>query len=217
MVERMHRQLKAALMCHSNTWTKALPLVLLGMRSTLKEDTKTSAAELVYGEPLRLPGELIAPQKITNNPAHVMDYVADLKRKMEIIRPISASHHTRSSTFIFKDLASATHVFLRDDTVRRPLQPPYTGPHAILQRRDKTLTLDVNDRKVTVSIDRVKPAYIENNESGKQTTTPVTPATANTSPPIVQPTRNNTVTPSDTRVLKTRSGRCVRFRNILDI
>ncbi|CAK1591943.1 unnamed protein product [Parnassius mnemosyne] len=217
MVERMHRQLKAALMCHSNTWTKVLPLVLLGMRSTLKEDIKTSAAELVYGEPLRLPGELIAPQKFTNNPADVMDYVADLKRKMEILRLISASHHTRPSTFIFKDLAPTTHVFLRDDAVRRPLQPPYTGPHAVLQRRDKTLTLDVNGRKVTVSIDRVKPPYIENNKSGKQTTTPATPATANTPPPIVQRTRNNTVTPSDTRVVKTRSGRCVRFRNILDI
>ncbi|CAG4931271.1 unnamed protein product [Parnassius apollo] len=124
--------------------------------------------------------------------------------------------HTRPSTFIFKDLALATHVFLRDDTVRRP-QPPYTGPLAILQRRDKTLTLDVNGRKV--SIDRVKPAYIENNEVDKKTTPPVTPATANT-PPVVQTTPNNTgLMPyqSDTRVVKTRSVRCVRFRNILDI
>jgi hypothetical protein len=34
MIERPHRQLKAALMCHADEhWAEALPLVLLGIRS----------------------------------------------------------------------------------------------------------------------------------------------------------------------------------------
>jgi cleavage and polyadenylation specificity factor subunit 1 len=62
LVERLHRTLKAAIMCHvDEKWTEALPLVLLGIRTAYKEDLKSSAAEHVYGEPLRVPGELLVP------------------------------------------------------------------------------------------------------------------------------------------------------------
>nr|XP_037280125.1 uncharacterized protein LOC119173389 [Rhipicephalus microplus] len=61
MVKRFHRQLKAALTAtEEQNWVNALPLVLLGIRSTLKEDIGCSAAELVYGTTLRLPGEFFA-------------------------------------------------------------------------------------------------------------------------------------------------------------
>ena len=67
LVEQLHRQLKAALMAHSpqSQWIKALPLVLLGIRSALKEDIACTSAQLVYGTTLRLPGEFFlqfAPQ-----------------------------------------------------------------------------------------------------------------------------------------------------------
>ncbi|GBP85041.1 hypothetical protein EVAR_48378_1 [Eumeta japonica] len=52
LVERFHRQLKAAIVCHENAnWVESLPLVLLGIRSALKEDLQTTSAELLYGEP----------------------------------------------------------------------------------------------------------------------------------------------------------------------
>ena len=59
LVERFHRQLKGSLKCipDSTHWTKALPLILLGIRATVKQDLKCTAAELVYGTTLRLPGE----------------------------------------------------------------------------------------------------------------------------------------------------------------
>lgn len=48
IVERLHRQLKAAIMCHDSTqWTEVLPLVLLGIRSSWKDDIQSSSAELV--------------------------------------------------------------------------------------------------------------------------------------------------------------------------
>jgi transposase InsO family protein len=50
LVERMHRSLKAAIMCRAQKrWTEALPLVLLGMRTAFKEDLRASVSELVYG------------------------------------------------------------------------------------------------------------------------------------------------------------------------
>ena len=50
-IERLHRQLKAALKSHPNPtyWADLLPLVLLGIRTTLKEDIHCTSAELVYG------------------------------------------------------------------------------------------------------------------------------------------------------------------------
>ena len=40
-----------------NPWTTTLPVVLLGARSAVKELLGRSAAELIYGTTLRLPGE----------------------------------------------------------------------------------------------------------------------------------------------------------------
>jgi len=59
LVERFHRQLKSALKCLTDTthWIKALPLILLGIRTTLKQDLKCTPAELVYGTTLCLPSE----------------------------------------------------------------------------------------------------------------------------------------------------------------
>ena len=60
LVERFHRHLKTALITRSNSnWLEALPLVLLGIRTTLKEDLCCTTAELVYGTTLRLPGDTI--------------------------------------------------------------------------------------------------------------------------------------------------------------
>jgi hypothetical protein len=44
-VERFHRTLKAAIMCHvDQQWTEALPPVLLGIRTAFKEDLQASVA-----------------------------------------------------------------------------------------------------------------------------------------------------------------------------
>ncbi|BHF70830.1 hypothetical protein SprV_0401388300 [Sparganum proliferum] len=61
MVERFHRQLKTALRAVEDpgNWSDNLPLALLGIRAALKSDLGCSAAELVFGTALRLPGEMI--------------------------------------------------------------------------------------------------------------------------------------------------------------
>nr|VZI38581.1 unnamed protein product [Spirometra erinaceieuropaei] len=58
LVERFHRQLKTSLMAQPDPsrWSDHLPLVLLSLRSTLKADIGCTAADLVYGTSLRLPG-----------------------------------------------------------------------------------------------------------------------------------------------------------------
>ena len=59
MIEQFHHQFKATLKCQPTPthWTDALPLVLLGIQTALKEDLQCAAAELVHGTTLRLPRE----------------------------------------------------------------------------------------------------------------------------------------------------------------
>jgi hypothetical protein len=61
LVERFHRQLKDALRSRldNQDWPSHLPWVLLGLRAAPKEDSAISSAEMVYGEPLTLPGDFV--------------------------------------------------------------------------------------------------------------------------------------------------------------
>ncbi|GFU60411.1 RT_RNaseH domain-containing protein [Trichonephila clavipes] len=59
MIEELHRPLKSAIKCHATErWTEVLPIILLGLRASLKEDILCTPAELVFGTTIRLPGEL---------------------------------------------------------------------------------------------------------------------------------------------------------------
>ncbi|GFW71944.1 hypothetical protein TNCV_3221201 [Trichonephila clavipes] len=65
--------------------------------------------------------------------------------------------------------------------LRRPLQQPYDGPFKVLQRKDKVFFLDINVKRVSVSIDRSKPAFFLNTEDLQL------PQTKNETPATVEP------------------------------
>ncbi|GFU64950.1 integrase catalytic domain-containing protein [Trichonephila clavipes] len=83
---------------------------------------------------------------------------------MQSLHPKPPKHHGKRTVFIHPGLLEATHVFLRRDMLRRPLQQPYDGPFKVLQRKDKVFFLDINGKRVSVSIDRCKPAFFLNTE-----------------------------------------------------
>ena len=161
MVERFHRQLKAALKAQPNpaSWVDALPLVLLGIRTALKEDLSATAAEMVHGTTLRLPGEFFQPSD-TKSVIDPTDYVSQLKTRMQCVRP-TPPRTVQRDTQVPQALATTTHVFVRHDAVRKPLQSPYDGPYLVLERTDKFFKLNIKGREDTVSIDRLKPAYLD--------------------------------------------------------
>ncbi|PNF35431.1 hypothetical protein B7P43_G01750 [Cryptotermes secundus] len=184
-------------MCHADQhWTEALPLVLLGIRTAFKEDLQASVAELVYGEPLRIPGELLTPTAEPVDPAHL---ITQLRQYMARLRPIPATRHASPATFVHSDLEKCTHIFLR------ALKPPYSGPYQVLSRKDKTMQILVRGRLITVSTDGVKPAYMLN-ETGRGTTTKTFTHAVDETPTAVP----DTVPPQPVQ-RTTRSGRHVRF------
>lgn len=202
LVERFHRQLKAAITCHADArWTESLPLVLLGIRSAFKDDLQSSSAELVYGEPLRLPGEFFNPSD-KHYTTDITDFSARIKSFAEKLRPVPTRHHSAKRFFVYKDLATCSHVFLREEVLRASLQPAYTGPHEVVKRNPKTFQIKVNGKDLTVSIDRLKPAYLLSEDCQTNDYSNLEP----------QPDPKPLVIPPDNTVTRTtRSGRKVRF------
>ncbi|GFV66455.1 transposon Ty3-G Gag-Pol polyprotein [Trichonephila clavipes] len=158
MIERFHRQLKSAIIAHEDAgWSDILPIVLLGLRSAMKNDLKATNSELVYGTTLRLPSDLISSESLQTSVTPT--YVSKLITMMRKLSPISPDSHSCTKSYVHQSLSICTHVFLRNDKIRPPLTPPYTGPHLVKSRSDKNFVICINNKNVTVTIDRCKPAF----------------------------------------------------------
>ena len=201
-IEQFHRQLKASLKSKPdpNRWTDLLPMVLLGLRSMYKEDLQACTAELDYGTALCLPGQFFDPH--SHEPTGLTsDLVTKLKQTMRSLKATPTKLQSRP-VYINKALDSCTHVFIRQDQVLKRLDMPYKGPYRVLTRADKYFELDLDGRRDTVSLDRLKPAFIDtayDNEEGTGT-----------------PTEHNTTVPETSirsQRYQTRSGRTVRTPN----
>ena len=209
IVERFHRQLKASIKCHDTVrWTEVLPLVLLGIRTTLKTDINCTAAELVYGSSLRIPGEFVTnSQTVVEDP---VSYVARLKDHMSRIRP-TPTRISQRDAYIDKNLHASTHVYVRHDAVRKPLQSPYDGPYEVISRGAKTIKIRKNGRTDTISIDRVKTAYTE--VPPTDDSAPITqPNTSAYTPPNASPSTVPSAAAAERPPERTtRSGRTVHW------
>lgn len=228
-IERWHRTLKAALKAHlTDDWVPKLPAVLLGLRSYIMPENQATAAEMVYGETIRLPGTFIvaAPNDSINNPP----FISNLRNQMQQLRPVETNHHTSKRPFVFRELTNTSHVFVRHDAVRRPLQPPYDGPFPVLKRSDKYFEIHTPRGRQTISINRLKPAFLlhdsepgtDGSQRGNEES--ATPPPAIITPPqqdstqsqANQPTQNTQPQqqqqpPPTPPAYTTRSGRTVRF------
>lgn len=81
---------------------------------------------------------------------------------MKRIRPVTTAHHVKTKPFIFKELVDSTHVFVRVDRPRRPLDQPYEGPFPIIERvNNSVFRINFKDQAQDISIDRLKPAFLE--------------------------------------------------------
>ena len=134
-----------------------LPWVLLGLRTVPKEDLKASAAELVYGAPLTVPGDFVPDTE----PTPVDVHLRQLREKVGNLRPVPTSAHDRIQTNVPSILQKAKHVFIRRDQKKSPLQTPYDGPYEVVNRTNKYFTIRIGLREDKVSIDRLKAAHLD--------------------------------------------------------
>ena len=122
---------------------------------------------------------------------------------MHQLRPTPPRTVQYSPSHVDPGLHTQSHVFIRQDSVRKPLQQPYKGPYKVLSRTQKHFTVEVNGRQEIVSVDRLKPAYL----------CIVQPSTADSIPIIPSNPPANTTPPPTPKV--TRFGRNVKLPNRL--
>ena len=165
LVERLHRTLKNALRCagrSSDSWSRALPWVMLGLRSAPRPDASASAAEIVFGTPLRIPGlcfqdEQSSPRSAAEQLDQARSNVASFTSRVLDLRKF------KDSPFVAKALRTARFVYVRDDRLGKPtLAPRYLGPFLVKDKLwdSNTFVLDLGKRTDTVSISRLKAASV---------------------------------------------------------
>ena len=211
LVERFPRQLKSALKSqpNPNNWTETLPLILLSLRTTYKYSLDSTAAEMVLGTTLSLPNDFVSPShdNVTCDPTN---YVHRLKQHMSNLQP-ARSRTVSKQGHIDKALHTCTHVWVRTDAVRKPLQPPYNGPYKVLRREAKYFVLDINCKKDTVSIDRLKVAHLDDGISGYDQPRKINnPTTSRQTKSKLKPILSTTPT-EQPPTRQTRSGRKVNW------
>ena len=166
LVERFHRRLKESLIAlgheHPEQWFWKLPMSMLSIRTTLKPDVGASPADLVYGEGLAVPGEML-PSTPATDPQLLRQRAAalsDMRLEVARLQPTQTSAHRRPLVHLPSDLGTCTHVFVRRGGIQSTLSSPYIGPFRVVSRTESNFRVAIAGRSnETVSIGRVKPAY----------------------------------------------------------
>ncbi|XP_035207542.1 uncharacterized protein LOC118182311 [Stegodyphus dumicola] len=164
-IKRFHRTLKAAIKAHNNVkWSDMLPTILLGLRAAIRDGTNYYVAQMVYGTNIRLPGEFFEKPSVHVEPD---TFVYNLQQQMALLKPMKSVDTCQSyqKGFVHRDLRTCTHVFVRVDRVKKPLEPAYDGPFPVAKRHDKYYSVHIKGKDVNISIDRLKPAYLMNADS----------------------------------------------------
>ena len=154
---------------------------MLALRTTVKPDVGASPSELVYGEGITVPGQLLGPPDLTDDELLRAQRAtrANLRMEVERLQPKPTSHHRTPAVHIPDELATATHVL-----VRKGLQPsltaPYEGPFRVISRHPNGFRLEFPGRNSDiVALARLKPAIVapeeERDEEDQNDVTPPSP------------------------------------------
>ena len=91
--------------------------------------------------------------------AGATSYVAKLTSTMQQLLVVQPQSH-RQQRAQLNQICRQEHMSLSGRHITRGLA--YDGPLWVLKRDPKFFTLDINGRKNTVSLDRLKPAHLDN-------------------------------------------------------
>lgn len=106
---------------------------------------------------MSIPGEFLVTDLDQPDP---QKFIEKFRQHMRTLQPKPTAHHSKVKIFTHKDLATCTHVFLRKDAVRKPLEPPYQGPYQIVRRiNDSNYIIRTEAGESTINTERLKPAY----------------------------------------------------------
>ena len=113
---------------------------------------------------------------------------------MRELKPSKMAHHSTPKVQVPSSIAHADHVYVRTDAVRQPLVRPYTGPFRVIDKSAKYFTIEKNGKTDRVSLDRLKPAFIfeDNNIAERVSERTVSKERESTKPRVFGPKEETT-------------------------
>ncbi|VDO69732.1 unnamed protein product [Schistosoma mattheei] len=79
---------------------------------------------------------------------------------MRTLSPVSTLIQRRQVA-LPRELSTCSHIFIRADSVYRPLQQPYEGPFHVTSRHEENSRVDRHGRVKIFIIDRLRPAHVD--------------------------------------------------------
>ena len=151
----------------------------MGLRSVPKEDTGFSNSEAVYGSALTIPGEFLDAPELPSS-----QFLSKIEK---VIAGFSTPppHHVQHSppAEIPAALKNAKFVFVRENASKPSLGPLYRGPYLVMERRSKFFRLRIGTKIDAVSLDRLKPVFLDSPVVPPQGRPPLRPLKHPSDPP----------------------------------
>ena len=163
---------------------------------------------MVYGSSLCLPGGYFEPS------SNILDsaiYLGRLRENMMTLKSATQRLQTNRPVYVPRDLQNCTHVFVRIDAVRKPLQSPYDGPFEVIQRQPNFFKVQLKGRQDNISVDRLKPAFLDSLVENCQHTDAPTKEVVKKSPEHNHKNTSTQIQESSFSNFTTRAGRKVHF------
>ena len=135
---------------------------MLALRTTVKPDIGASPSELVFGEGVTVPGQLIGPPELSDEELLRQQRATrnNLRVEVERLQPKPTSAHRTPRVNIPDELATATHVLVRKG-VQPSLTAPYEGPFEVISRHANGFRLRFPGRGTDIiALSRLKPAIV---------------------------------------------------------
>ena len=127
---------------YQDRWMDFLPLVLLGRSTALQPDIGASPSEMVFGENVKIPGQLLSDLSDNDSLTSLQELLIETKKKT--IRPVSQpSRHCPPEAPLPDIPDGITHVYTRQHQ-KTGLDTPFQGPFRLVERLSKsTVKLEV--------------------------------------------------------------------------
>ena len=160
MIERFHRTLKSAIMARKDNWLISLPIVMMGLRM-IPGESGFSPFTALTGSVMLCPHPIICKDYVHNTASETVKTLINEMQSIDFSSNSAGIIKSTPKPFIPSDLLKCPKVWLRVDRIRKSLEAPYSGPYDVISRSEKFFTLKLPQGITTVSIDRLKPAYLK--------------------------------------------------------
>ena len=141
----------------SANWVMHLPIIVLSLNSMIKEELQTSAVEILFGQCLRLPGDIVTPEPRCSISS---DIIENTRCFAESLHSTSTRVQQTTSVFLPKTLNTCKYVFVGDDSNSSQFVSCILWCFLVVERNQEVFKVLKRGRLVSVGINNIKPGYV---------------------------------------------------------